>query len=1363
MSDRLVCQGDGDYVSEDGWLRLAYVMGAGDQVERKQFRIGIKNHGLKACFRLGDNIILRSDGQQMIQTLYKNGDSSHPSPGTFREPIADPDAPPTGCAVEVPYRQQKLVVMKGEALTLDVPNDDFLEDLFRTACNSLSTRLLGVVRPGIRDKYTLHLNHHALGTVKLHWVAKRGRNITGRGQKRFLIFRRECDTVSDVDAIRSSTIYEQACTFRIPFRPGKRPEIPDFFARDKRSFFGEISWFTSKSGSPRSTVGVRRYPIAYDTTSDSALTGVGVHYSAPFISDAERHGVSQIDARNSHIDDACKDALVEIMGSYLLHRHGPKAMDLYLADDTRPKHDVLRDLLKRTIDKQMLPIEGGTVRGKRGSRRLSLGPRKRSPDGLCRVVLPVYTWDRGSISPLLAKICPRDEDQIDATVPSTLLECLSDCSYSSEAEFSDIPITFDELDAIQRLQPLVDAHHFPWKDESDWRAALGSSAICSAYLQVVYETIINGGFESESAVAERAYVATSESTAQPLAELYSAVSLPPSLGPGIHVTILHPDLHNHRLLRRPAWKPSPFTLDDFLDHAHLETASSDDRQLFWMWLRTDWKSVKRRTIIRLTSLPVWPSTNGDLVTLKSLCDPSNARVASILGDAIVRPSPNIARAGIVRKTARGPISFRRVPTREEVERFLFARLATFPRDEQLTGDQKQAFHRFENDLEILAKSDPQLRKHLIDLSEKYGIALARDGSLKTPMDLVRDDGRYERLCLLDRHVIDRPRRFLDRLDGWAPMAGVSVRQIVEVLDEDRLRHEAHIPRLAEYVKQARRENASTTALSNVAFIPVKGQFRSPDQLAFRGPQDFWGDWKIEIPTSDVSSEVQRLYRTVGVVGGSPNSASSRLFFEWLASQPPETIGKHTDQALRHINHKLGPNAWHDAFPTVPFIPVESTSGSILLVTKSEALKRGSRVVIPDFAALEAAIRQDIASRPVEIAIVQSHNVREAITPRLRQLGLRTLSGVAGAPVKVVGLGREGSVQHSEFRDVLQSLQSGLKGKQLQKRLSQLDLDTRVHPLRSNWRQQLAYVRQVRTADQVTATYTLRRRRFSVDVDAKLDRNSGTLWIKSDIDHRTAFFDVIADQIFEDPKKYFGLILDKAYRMDFQDRNREERDDEVEPADNDFAQEPGIEEGVSTTPWATSGVHSGPGRQRPSNLPDPGPIPSVDGTVGVVPGSGRRRKRSSPADEKLQIENLKSKQYAWHCQVCITGMAPRELAPSSSYVERSENRRRIIDAHHCDQVEAGGARHAGNIVLLCHYHHLELGDAITRSDITRSLDQAGTRTLMFRSERGVSRHVDGWVVTIHPPQRQDAVSLFFTKEHADYWLTEAPRSEGSNSA
>ena len=1358
MPDRLVCQGDGESISEDGWLRLAYVMGAGDQVERKQFRIGVKNHGLKACFWLGNEIILRSDGRQMIQTLYKDGCESHPSPGTLPEPIPDRQAPSTGCAVEVPYRQRRLVVVKGEALTLDAPDEEFLEALFRNACDHLSRRLLGVVRPGIRDQYTLCLSHHALGSVELHWQAKRGRNVNGRGRRRFLVFGRECSTTSDVRDIPPSTIYEQACTFRIPFPTGKRAETPDFFARDKNSFIAEIAWLTNKSGTPKSTVGVRRYPIGYDATSESALTGIGVHYSAPFISDAERHGVSQMDSRNSYIDDACKDALVEVMASYLLHRHGGKAMELYMADPANPNDELLSDLIGRTLDRRAFPIRDMALRATKRSKRLALGPRKRSGDGLRRIILPMFTWDRQSVSPRLSKICPSDEDQIDRTVPSAILHCLSEGSYSPNIGFSDLIITFDEDDVIQRLQPRLEAKYFPWKNESEWQTALGNPLVSSIYLDVAYEAIHRGVMESESEVRQNTYLTDERSMAQPLVELFSTVHLPPSLGAQQHVPILHPKLGDHRLLRRRAWKPKAFTLDDYLDSTELETASLAERESFWNWLHSNWKNVKKQTLMRISTLPVWPGSNGCLLTLHSLCEPRNPRVSSIMGDAIVRPSRELMRAGLVGKTGRGRLTFRNEPTHEEFERLLSRRMDVFPRKRKLTLDEQNEFHKLEKDLATLATSTPSLKEQLGELSEKYGAALGNDGNLRLPQELVRDDGLHQSLCLLDRHMIDRPNGILDGINGWTPKTSPSTGQIIDTLREDGVRHDAHVPRLIEYVKQAKREGIPRIGLTNVPCIPVGGNLCSPDQIALRGPRNFWGDWKIEIPVTDINPEVQESYRTVGVVDGKPDSASSRRFFQWLASQDAEIIVKHTDQILRHISHRLGPCKWSDEFSGVPFIPVESDGGSVRLVTKAEASKSSSKVVIPDFEELEEVIRQYTGKSPVEMAIVESRRVRAPITARLREFGLRTLSDYAGEPVQVVGTRREIAVRNIDFKRILDSLQSGLKGEQLQKRLSKLDLDAPRNTLRSNWRQRLSSVQDVKTAASVNATYRLGRRRFSVPVDGKLDKESGTLWIRSDSDVQSVLFDVIADHIFEEPKKYYGAVLDRAYEMELRERNQTEHEGDVEPREDDDTDKVANQERMSRSPWATSGVHSVPNRQSVSNLPDPGPIPSGSGTTTSVSRNTRRTSRTHSPDENSQIDDLKKNQYAWHCQACIAGMEPKELAPSSSYVARTENRSQIMHAHHCDHVSAGGARHSGNILLLCRYHHLDLGDAVTRSDITRSFDQAGSRRLTFKSDTGVSKSLHGRVITVHPPQRQNPASLFFTKEHADYWLRKATEED-----
>ena len=50
-------------------------------------------------------------------------------------------------------------------------------------------------------------------------------------------------------------------------------------------------------------------------------------------------------------------------------------------------------------------------------------------------------------------------------------------------------------------------------------------------------------------------------------------------------------------------------------------------------------------------------------------------------------------------------------------------------------------------------------------------------------------------------------------------------------------------------------------------------------------------------------------------------------------------------------------------------------------------------------------------------------------------------------------------------------------------------------------------------------------------------------------------------------------------------------------------------------------------------------------------------------------------------MCLCERTPRELAPPGSYIQWEEVRRRVVEAHHVDLKSAGGARHAGNLILL----------------------------------------------------------------------------------
>ena len=86
-------------------------------------------------------------------------------------------------------------------------------------------------------------------------------------------------------------------------------------------------------------------------------------------------------------------------------------------------------------------------------------------------------------------------------------------------------------------------------------------------------TVEKDGLESGSEVRESTYLPDECCIAQPLADMFNAVNLPHKLEGQQYVPILHPELQDHLLLKKRAWKPRSFTLEDFLDKAQLETAS----------------------------------------------------------------------------------------------------------------------------------------------------------------------------------------------------------------------------------------------------------------------------------------------------------------------------------------------------------------------------------------------------------------------------------------------------------------------------------------------------------------------------------------------------------------------------------------------------------------------------------------------------------------------------------------------------------------------------------------------------------------------------------------------------------------------
>jgi hypothetical protein len=237
----LVCEGDGIPVDPEGWTRLSYFRGAGEHAPRKRHRIGVKNHGLKTCFTLGDEIVIRSDGKLFKQTLYGRGPDAAPAPGTFQDPIPDRGAPATGCRIEVPYRLKPLRTTVGESFEFLVPDEQKIEAIFGEACGEIPERFIGVIRPGQRGRYTIELRHHSLGGVTFTFRCTPAIKLRGGH-----LFHRTCEVRSNL-AERRSLIRESVFVFSTPLPAGSAHELPTFY-ETPRGFLAEIAWGVNTRG-----------------------------------------------------------------------------------------------------------------------------------------------------------------------------------------------------------------------------------------------------------------------------------------------------------------------------------------------------------------------------------------------------------------------------------------------------------------------------------------------------------------------------------------------------------------------------------------------------------------------------------------------------------------------------------------------------------------------------------------------------------------------------------------------------------------------------------------------------------------------------------------------------------------------------------------------------------------------------------------------------------------------------------------------------------------------------------------------------------------------------------------------------------
>jgi hypothetical protein len=146
--------------------------------------------------------------------------------------------------------------------------------------------------------------------------------------------------------------------------------------------------------------------------------------------------------------------------------------------------------------------------------------------------------------------------------------------------------------------------------------------------------------------------------------------------------------------------------------------------------------------------------------------------------------------------------------------------------------------------------------------------------------------------------------------------------------------------------------------------------------------------------------------------------------------------------------------------------------------------------------------------------------------------------------------------------------------------------------------------------------------------------------------------------------------------------------------------------------------------------------------------------SGPKPEQNIQPNVTGTPY--HCQACLGLHQPDFLTPKFTYVWDKDYRNRNIEAHHVEHLQNDGALGAGNLVILCQYHHDFLGDKLARDEITHGLQRAGRTTRRFPADTdGVEKKsIVGRVVKIELDVPPYEVPLFFTAEHARVWLDRA---------
>ena len=1335
--DALIAEGNGRPVDPAGWKRLSYLLAAGGEVEAKQDGIGVKNHGLRSCFALGDDIIVRSAGQRALLTLCTPEERRRVlRPGAWVHPMPDEGAPATGARIEVPLRTRRLPRDAKTDTGLVVPTAQEVERLFRIAVSEGPHRFLGCVRPGVTTRYVLTLEHWRLGSCVLSYTCGPLRQ---RGRLR--VFRRRC-TAALPDG--TTTVREEEAVLFQPRLSGLG-RVPRFY-RGVSGPVCEISWAIGHSGRPRGEPGRFRYPIAYAADAADARTEVGASFSAPFVSDSTRHGLAAgVKSQNEPLVAACEEALVRVLREYLVPTYGIPALSV-LEDPQRRGSERCTRLVLAAAQAGALPASARSGRGRQKGTAHRPGtvcvPGARA--GKRSFLVPAFRSQINGSSEPLETLAPAGYAHLHPDVPA-FVRTLLVARRPNEGE--GLPyLTFDETDVVARFCGRTTGAH-PWGSVDEWRRDVADPERARLYLDALARGFKGGTLGSVHAddIRKHGLLPDRDGTPRPWSQLCRERDEIPEI-PGVAVQpSIHPVLVDHTVVASRI-KIEPFKLSSYLAHSNFATAPEETRAQFFTWLHKNSGRVSLEAMVALAAQPIWPTAGGSFVVFEELCAAAQA-LRRVLADVVHLPAPTVRTFRGVRTDGRGRLRLRTRPRGPELRAWWDAAMASFPRDRALDRGEAVAWRRLEHDVARL-RADAAIRAEMPWLGLDTP-ALAGDRWLRPIGSLHLAGGAVDACALLPGDML------AGAIAELHPALGARTRPsaeaLVRALAEDAANAGALHPRLAA-LDAARRANDTPKAdVSAIAFLPVGGRLYAPRQVSLRGSPDYWGAWRVPLALDGAMVDRQTHLVALGVAGRTPTVETSVAFFHWLAVQPESVLKAHLDQVIRHLLNKHGPLQWWDKHPTLPCLPVYAYRREVRLISRRDALSPRYPALLPDFEALEREVLD--RDRRRYIAIVETSRVTGSAFGQLRESGLQSLRGLAGPTVAVRTETTTGGRRDEGLTERLRVVASERFGSVFKKRLQEMHLPGEV--VRHQWLHQVRALDEVRVVPGLQACFRLGKEDYWLRVDSAADVERKVLWISADAPSAMeAFFAALAERVFEPGSPpYLAYALQAAvaagYVVRFDSPGQAEQEVEGEPGRAGAADED--QAGRSTDVRQSHSL--GQADQMP-NAPDPAPLPAP-GPGGVTFSRRKRRggaSRPESTEERAATDELKEKHYAWHCQVCLASAGPLRLAPRGTYAYRPLHRRSFMVGHHVDPIHGEGVRWVSNMLILCDYHHRQLGDRLEHAAIGAALRAGEARQVDFEDPDGAGVRVEGTVAQVQLDSEPFQVSVFFTSEHAESWLT-----------